>query len=49
MKPPLLASPNVELLGAIGKLGAKLPQLRIGAEGVEAGHCHVELAAQAPS
>ncbi len=33
-------------LGAIGEVGADLAQLRIGAEGVEAGHRHVEAAAE---
>ena len=33
-------------LGAVGKIGADLAELRIGAEGVEARHGQVELAAE---
>ena len=42
-----LVSGNVVFVGTFGQVGADLLQLRIGAEGVEAGHGEVELAATA--
>ena len=45
MLPPL-PSANGRLVRALGEIGADLLQLRIGTERIEAGHGHVELAAQ---
>ena len=39
-----LASGKVVRVGTFGKVGADLLQLRVGAEGIEAGHGEVELA-----